>query len=302
MTQILQASIVRWTSVRVAVYYNNGDVRLEERPKPEIGSRELLVQVMACGICGSDVMEWYRIRRAPIVLGHEITGEVVGVGYEVKGYKGGERVFVSHHVPCNTCHYCLSGHHTTCDTLRKTNFIPGGFAEYVGIPEINVDRGTYVLPKEVSYEEGVSIEPLACVVRGQRLAGLKPGQSVLIIGSGVTGILHIQLACAQGAGQLIATDINDYRLKAAKEFGANAIIHASEDVPTRLREENKGRLADQVIICTAAQSAIAQGLKSVERGGTVLFFAPTEAGVTTPVNIWDPVSYTHLTLPTNREV
>jgi L-iditol 2-dehydrogenase len=110
----------------------------------------------------------------------------------------GDRVFVSHHVPCNTCQYCLNGFHTLCDTLRSTNFDPGGFAEYIRVPEINVDRGIFLLPEEISYEEGVFIEPLACVLRGQRLAKFKPGQSVFVIGSGISGLLHIALARASG--------------------------------------------------------------------------------------------------------
>ena len=113
--------------MRVAMYYNNRDVRLEEIPTPRIGPGELLVKVLASGICGSDVMEWYRIKKAPRVLGHEIAGEIVEVGEGVDQYKIGDRVFVSHHVPCNTCHYCLNGFHTLCDTLRSTNFDPGRF-------------------------------------------------------------------------------------------------------------------------------------------------------------------------------
>ena len=202
--------------MRVATYYNNRDVRLEEIPTPRIGPGELLVKVMASGICGSDVMEWYRIKKAPRVLGHEITGEIVEVGNSVDRYHIGDRIFVSHHVPCNTCYYCLNGHHTVCDTLRGTNFDPGGFAEYIRVPRINVDRGVFVLPEEVSFEDGVFIEPLACVLRGQRLARLKPGQSVFVIGSGISGLLHIALAHTSGAGRIIASDINEYRLKAAK--------------------------------------------------------------------------------------
>jgi Zn-dependent alcohol dehydrogenases len=141
--------------MRVATYYNNQDVRLEEIPTPKIGPDELLVRVIASGICGSDVMEWYRLKRAPLVLGHEITGEIVEVGEDVEHYKEGDRVFVSHHVPCNTCHYCLNDHHTICDTLHNTNFDPGGFAEYIRVPKINVDRGVFLLPDEVSFEEGV---------------------------------------------------------------------------------------------------------------------------------------------------
>ena len=140
--------------MRVAMYYSNRDVRLEEMPIPTIGPGELMVKVLASGICGSDVMEWYRVKKAPRVLGHEIAGEIVEVGEGVDQYRIGDRVYVSHHVPCNTCHYCLNGYHTVCDTLRTTNFDPGGFAEYIRVPTINVDRGTLILPKESSFEEG----------------------------------------------------------------------------------------------------------------------------------------------------
>ncbi|MEE9593876.1 MAG: alcohol dehydrogenase catalytic domain-containing protein, partial [Candidatus Hydrothermarchaeales archaeon] len=168
--------------MRVAMYYNNQDVRLEEMPKPTIGSGEILLKTMASGVCGSDVMEWYRVKKAPLVLGHEVTGEIVEVGEGVKGYKTGDRIFASHHVPCNKCHYCLNDHHTSCETLHTTNFVPGGFAEYIRVPKINVENGMYLLPENVSYDVGSLIEPLACVVRGQRLAGMKPGLTVLILG------------------------------------------------------------------------------------------------------------------------
>jgi L-iditol 2-dehydrogenase len=273
--------------VRVAMYYNNRDVRLEEMPTPQIGPGELLVKVMASGICGSDVMEWYRIKKAPLVLGHEITGEIVEVGEGVERYKVGNRVFVSHHIPCNTCYYCLNGQHTVCETLHTTNYDPGGFAEYLRVPRLNVDRGVFLLPDEVSYEEGAFIEPLACVVRGQRVARLQPGQTVLVLGSGISGLLHIALACALGAGRIVATDINEYRLKAAQRFGADIVIHAQEDVSARLRQANEGRLADLVIVCTGAFPAFLHALQSVDRGGTVLFFAPTEPGVELPVPVND---------------
>jgi len=265
--------------MRVAMYYNNKDVRLEEIPTPQIGPGELLVKVLASGICGSDVMEWYRIKKAPRVLGHEITGEVVDVGKGVDRYKTGDRVFVSHHVPCNTCQYCLNGFHTLCDTLRTTNFDPGGFAEYLRVPRINVDRGVFLLPGEVSFEDGVFIEPLACVLRGQRLARLRPGQSVFVIGSGISGALHIALARASGAGRIIASDISEYRLKAARRFGADETIPAKGVSPAKIREINQGRLVDLVIVCAGILSAYKQALETVDRGGTVLCFAPLEPGV-----------------------
>ncbi|MEW6714667.1 MAG: alcohol dehydrogenase catalytic domain-containing protein [Nitrospirota bacterium] len=269
--------------MRVAVYYNNSDVRIEETPVPEINAGELLVKVMASGICGSDVMEWYRVKKAPIVLGHEIAGEVIETGSDVKKYKKGDRVFVSHHVPCNTCHYCLNGYHTACETLHKTNYYPGGFSEYLMVPEINVDRGVYVLPDEISYDEGTFIEPLACVLRGQRLAALKPGQTVLVIGSGISGLLHIELASALGAGRIFATDISEYRLREAERHGAYAAINAKENVVEHLLQLNDNRLADLIIVCAGALSAAAEAIRCVDRGGTVLFFAVPEPEVMVPV-------------------
>jgi len=271
--------------MRVAVYYNNRDVRLEERPRPGAGPGELLVRILASGICGSDVLEWYRIKKAPIVLGHEIAGEIVEVGEGVKAYRKGQRVFASHHVPCNTCRHCLGGYHTACETLHTTNFDPGGFAEYVRLPPLNVDRGVLVLPDEVSYEEGSFVEPLGCIVRGQRVAGLRAGRSVLVLGSGISGALHIMLARALGAGRIIATDISEYRMKFAERLGADLALDAREDIPKRVREANEGRGADLVIVCTSALEACLQAMRSVERGGTVLFFAAPDPGTELPVPI-----------------
>ncbi|MBI3931068.1 MAG: alcohol dehydrogenase catalytic domain-containing protein [Chloroflexi bacterium] len=285
--------------MRVAMWYNNRDVRLEEMPVPKIGPGELLVRVEASGICGSDVMEWYRLDRAPLVLGHEIGGQIAAVGEGVAGYQEGDRVSAAHHVPCNTCHYCLSGHHTVCDTLRRTNFDPGGLAEYLRLPAINVDRGLFLLPDEISYEEATFIEPLACVLRGQRRAQMPPGNTVLVIGSGIAGLLHVQLARTLGAGRVIATDIDAYRLEAARRFGADATLHAEEDLPACLRQVNQGRLADLVIVCTGAVSALAQALKAVERGGTILFFAPTDPGVTIPISINELFFRNEVTLTTS---
>ncbi len=269
--------------MRVAMYYSNSDVRIEEAPIPQIGKGELLLKSLACGICGSDVMEWYRINKAPLVLGHEATGEIAEIGEGVNQFKKGERVFVSHHVPCNTCHYCLNGQHTVCDTLRSTNFDPGGFAEYIRIPEINVDRGVFRLPDNMSLEDGTFIEPLACVIRGQRLAQIEPGQTVVVIGSGMSGLLHILLAKAYGAGKIIATDISEYRIDMARKLGADFVVSANDDLPSRLLELNGNRLANRVILTTGAAPALNTAFKSVDRGGTVLFFAPGDPDSTLSV-------------------
>lgn len=273
--------------MKVAVYYNNRDVRIEEMPIPEISENEMLVKVHASGICGSDVMEWYRIKKAPLVLGHEIAGEIVKVGKKIKEFKNGDRVFVTHHVPCNSCEYCKRGQHTLCKTLHSTNFYPGGFAQYLRVPEINVKFGTFLLPDELSYYEGTFIEPLACVVRGFKIAGYKPNRTVLVIGSGIAGLLNIKLARARGARKIFATDINDFRLEFAKKMGADHVINAKEDVIKEMKKYNNDNLADLVILCTGAPSAARQALTSAAPGGTILLFAPTEPGIEIPFPLFD---------------
>lgn len=272
--------------MRVAMYYSNKDIRLEEMPKPEAGEGELVVMVEASGICGTDCLEWYRVHKVPLVLGHEISGTVAEAGRGVKNYKIGDRIAASHHVPCGECRFCRNGHETVCDTLRKTNFSPGGFSEYVRLPKINVEKGVYKIPDTVSFEEATFTEPLACVLRGQRLANFRKGMTVLVVGSGISGLLHLKLAKLNGAARIFATDISDFRLNAAKHAGADHAVHAKEYTPDVLKKLNEGFLADLVIVCAGAPSAVEQALKSVERGGTVLFFAAAgkEDKIPLPIN------------------
>jgi L-iditol 2-dehydrogenase len=285
--------------MRVAMYYSNQDIRIEEMPVPEIRPDELLMKVEASGICGSDVLEWYRMKKAPLVLGHEVGGEVVKAGDKIQKFKVGDRIAASHHVPCNSCYYCLTGHHTACDTLRITNFDPGGFAEFLRIPAINVDRGVYLLPEGMSYEEATFHEPLGCVLRAQRIAKLKPGQSVLVFGCGIAGLLNIHLARASGAGRILAVDPVPYRLKAAKKFGAVEAIKPSEDVGACLRQMNEGRLADLVLVCTGSEKATLQAFEAVERGGTILLFAPTDADVQVRFSVNDLFFRNDVTMTTS---
>ena len=260
------------TVLLAAFYYNNHDVRIQEIPKPQIGEEEVLLKVMASGICGSDVIEWYRVPKAPRVLGHEATGIISEVGSKVKNVQVGDCVFVSHHVPCFECRHCLRGNHTACHTLHTTNYYPGGFSQYIQVPKINVQSGIYKLPEAMSFEEGTFIEPLACISRGQRLANLKSDDTMLIIGSGISGILHVQLAKFKGVENIIVADINPYRLELAKKFGAHHALDAKANLPEKLKELT-GHLADQVVVCTGATSAAMASMDCVENGGTILFFA-----------------------------
>jgi L-iditol 2-dehydrogenase len=286
-------------TMRVAMYYNNNDVRIEEMPVPSIGPGELLLRVESSGICGSDVLEWYRIKKAPLVLGHEVAGQIVDVGPGVEKFKKGDRIVAAHHVPCNTCYYCLNGHHTACNTLRSTNFDPGGFSEYIRLPAINVDRGVHLIPEELSYEEATFHEPLGCVLRAQRIARLSTGQCVMVIGCGIAGLLNVHLARFSGAGKILAVDIVPYRVKAALNFGADEAILASEDPRAALREMNGGRLADLVVVCTGAGSAQDQALACIERGGTVLYFAPTDPDFKLSLSINDVFFRNDITLATS---
>ena len=274
--------------MRVAMYYNNRDVRLEEMQVPRIGPDELLVHIFASSICGSDTMEWYRIKRAPLVLGHEIAGRIAQAGEGVVGFHEGDRVVATHHVPCFSCHYCRSGHETVCNTLLgETHFDPGGFCEYVRLPAINVDRGTWLLPDEVTYEAATFVEPLACVLRGQRIAGIQLGASVLVLGSGIAGLLHVKLALANGAGMVVATDLSSERLALARQYGAHHTLPADSDVPLEFNKLNNGRGADVVIVCAAAETVCQQAFQAVGRGGVILLFAPTPADTEVPLNIND---------------
>ena len=265
--------------MKVAVYYNNRDIRVEERPVPSIGPGEILVKMEASGICGSDVMEWYRIEKAPLVLGHEIAGTIEETGEGVVDFAVGDRVFVSHHVPCNECRYCEAGQYSLCETLRSTNFDPGGFAEFIRVPPINVTNGTFELPDGMSFEEGAFIEPLACVLRGVDTVRFRPGMSALVLGSGISGLLFVKVLRALGASRIAATDIERARLDAATRFGADSALHADEAEPSRLREENNGLLYDLVVVCAGEKSVFEQAFGLVEQGGTVLLFAPPEPGL-----------------------
>ena len=257
--------------MKTAVYYNNNDIRIEERPIPEIKNGEILVKVKASGICGTDLMEWYRIKKAPRVLGHEMTGEIVE-SRSVR-FKAGQRVFVSHHVPCGECKYCSSGNHTACETLHKGNYDPGGFSEFVRVPQINVESGTYVLPGNVSYEEGTMIEPLACVVRAQRIIDVKEGQTVLVMGCGISGLLNIAMAKLKKA-RVIATDINDHRLDRALEFGADEVFNAKEELHLK---------ADRIIMCTGAMSAFESAFRYIDKKGIIMLFAIPNKNISIPV-------------------
>jgi len=197
-------------------------------------------------------------------------------------------VTATHHVPCGRCEYCQRGQHSLCTLISNTKYYPGGFAEYVRVPAINVEtKGVLKLPDSVSYDEGSFTEPLGCVVRGLRVMELEPARSVLVLGSGLSGQLVIRTARAYGAGKIIATDINDFRLEMAKKSGAEVAIHATrEDVIQRVLEETNGEGVDYVIPTAAAPVLFDQAMQTVRKGGTVLLYGIMSPGTKVEFDIF----------------
>ncbi|KPV64735.1 MAG: putative L-threonine 3-dehydrogenase [Candidatus Bathyarchaeota archaeon BA1] len=262
--------------MKAAMYYSPEDIRIEDMPTPKIEPDEILVEMKACGVCGSDLMEWYLRDRAPLVLGHEPAGVVVKTGEKVRDFKPGDRVFVHHHVACLTCHYCNRGTYTMCEKFGRTHIYPGGFAEYFRVPAPNLQIDTLKIPEALSFEEATLIEPTACCLRALVKCNIQKGDTVAIIGAGPSGIIHTALARNFGAGQIIVSDPIDYRLEAAKKFGADLAINPKrENLFDAVREATDGRGADVVVVTAPRAEALSTGLDICCRGGTVCIFAPT---------------------------
>ena len=268
--------------MKVSMWFNNNDIRVAEVPTPSPGPGEMLVKVISCGICGSDMVEWYRLPRAPLVQGHEVGVEVVETGEGVRNYQQGDRLFIAPKIPCGKCSYCLKGHFPQCTSVKDR--LPGGFAEYILVPKELVKNGCYLLPDNVSYDQATFIEPLACVVRSQRLASVEEGQTILILGSGMSGLLHVKLAKLKKC-KVIATDINNKKLELATKFGADHVVNASSDILKELIQVN-GKKADVVIVTTSAMAAFKQAWETVDMGGVVVLFAVPEPDkdVVVPLN------------------
>jgi L-iditol 2-dehydrogenase len=263
--------------MKAAMYYSLEDIRIENMPTPKIGRNEMLVEMKACSICGSDLMEWYLEKRAPLVLGHEPTGIVTETGSEVKNFQVGDRVFVHHHVACLTCHYCIQGDYTMCEQFSRTHIEPGGFAQFFKVPAPNLQIDTLKIPSTLSFEEATLIEPVGCCIRAQNKAEIRKGDTVAIIGAGPSGIIHAMLAKISGATKVLITDLIDFRLKMAEKLGADLAVNAQqENVAEKVREVTENRGADVVIVTAPNVRAVEEGLQMVRRGGKLLLFAPTQ--------------------------
>ena len=254
-------------TMKVSLYFRNDEVKVVERPVPEIRPNEVLVRVVACGICGSDTMQWYREpgtrEKGGINTGHEIAGEIVRVGESVRDYKPGDRVVVAHHFPCMRCIPCQDGNETACEAMHDKHIEPGGFSQYIRIFETGVTRGLFRIPESMSFEDASFTELLGCVLRSIRKMEPIEDRRVLVLGAGLSGLLHIRLARASGAKTIYAIDPNEHRLEAAARSGADEVIRSSSALPR----------VDRVFVCTMSPRAAEAALDCVDRGGQVLYFA-----------------------------
>ena len=244
--------------MRVARAFALDDVRIEaiSDPQPEPG--EVVCEVLACGVCASDVTDWYIEPRLPAVLGHELAGVVHSTGEGVRSIKAGDRVAIHHHAPCGECRRCRRGHETMCERFRATKLEPGGFAERVKVPAELVDE-LLPLPDGLDPVAATFVEPLACVLRAQDRAGLRAGDSLLVVGAGVNGLLQIAAAHARAVDAVWVREPRAERLTLAERSGA---------------ERHGNELVDVAIVCTPKPDAITAAADAVAPGGTLCLYAP----------------------------
>ena len=263
--------------MKAAMYYSLDDIRIEDIPKPKIGAGDVLVEMKACGVCGSDLMDWYLRSRAPLVLGHEPAGVIVEAGKNVKGFQVGDRVFAHHHVADLKCYYCSRGDYTLCPQFGQTHLEPGGFAEYFKVPAPNLRIDTLKLPDDLSFEDATLIEPVGCCIRAQNKAAIRKGDRVAIMGAGPSGIIHVMLAKIAGASQVLIADLIDYRLKMAERLGADLTFNPQrENLVEGMKVATESRGADVVIVTAPNVKAVEDGVQIARRGGKLLLFAPAQ--------------------------
>jgi L-iditol 2-dehydrogenase len=258
--------------VKAAVYHGGGRLVAEEWPRPSIGAGELLLRLKGCGLCGSDIAKIVDpATKVPAVFGHEVVGEVTGVGSGVSAYAVGDRVVAAHHVPCGDCHYCRRGSESMCPAFKASNLDPGGFAEYVRVPAPNVRHATFRVPPHVSDEAASFVEPLACCLRALRRAHVRVGDTAVVVGLGSIGCLFVQLLKRAGAAVVGADALSD-RAVFARGLGADAAgtLDAAAEAQRRL---SAGRGADHVVLTGGGAAVLPWAAGIARDGGSVHYFA-----------------------------
>lgn len=266
--------------MKAAVAAPPRNVTLEEMEIPHVSDGDILVEMKACGVCGTDLEKVQGVALTPPVLGHEVAGRVEDVGDGVTGLKKGDRVFVHHHVSCGSCYYCLNDSPTMCEQFLSSNLDPCGFAEYFRVPEPNVVRGGFLkLPQNVDYEDAALIEPAACCLRNLSRLRVKATSHVAVLGCGAIGQIHIKLLRKIGVAGILASDPIDYRLRVAEKNGAHVVTNPlRDDIARSVESFTGGRGADVAIVATPNREAQADALRIVRKGGVVNIFGAPHRG------------------------
>lgn len=260
--------------MKTAFCYRSDKFEIEDISKPTINQDEILVKVMACGICGSDIKKIFDDKvKKPIVLGHEVAGDVIEIGSNVKDFKIGNRVVVTHHVPCFDCQYCKHENYSMCRQFKSTNIYPGGFSQFIRAPKENVSVGTLKIDKKVSYEEASFSEPLACCLYSLGKINLFQKDFVVIIGLGTIGLLFCQLIKMNKAIPM-GIDIDENRVDFAKKFGFDFALNPNKENTTEeILNITKGIGADLVILTAVNEKILNQSLGYIRDGGKIIIFA-----------------------------
>jgi L-iditol 2-dehydrogenase len=264
--------------VKVARLYAPGDLRIEDADVPEAGPGDLVIRVHTCSTCGTDAKIFrfgHHHISLPRVLGHEVAGEVTEVGPEVEGWSAGDRVQIIAAIPDGVCFFCGRGQHTVCEDLESIGYqYDGGFAELMRVPaKVLAVDGVNRIPEHVPFEQASLTEPLACVLNGQELAQVDDGDTVVVLGAGPIGCLHVRLARARGAKTVVLIDVNQGRLDLAARAEPDAAIDGSKDDPIdAVRKLTDGRGADVVITATGVGIAQEQALEMASLRGRISLF------------------------------
>ncbi len=256
-------------------------ISVDETEKPTLNSGDILVQMQACGICGSDLEKVFgQYGRPSMQLGHEPAGIILDVGSDVSEFKKGDRVFTHHHVPCYDCHLCNHDNETMCPKYSETNLVPCGLSEQYVVPAWNVSHGGVLkISDSLSFEEAAMIEPLACCVRAWRKYPYQEGNSIAIFGVGPTGMMHVMLAHAKKFSKIICFDVNDFRLDFAKKFNVTeSISFMDENRKQKILDHTDNRGVDVAIVATSSMGALEDAIDMVRKGGAVMMFGVPSKG------------------------
>lgn len=264
--------------MKSAVFYGKHDLRIEDSAMPEVGAQDVLIQIKACGVCGTDVHIYEGDKGAaevtpPTILGHEFAGVVTEIGSAVTNIKVGDRVCIDPNCYCGKCDFCRNGiAHYCTDMIGYGTTVNGGFAEYCSVNE----RQVYKLGDHTTFEQGAMTEPVACCLHGMDMCNITPGSSVVVIGGGMIGLLMLQLARLAGAARTALLEPVESKREVAKKLGADVCIDPiHEDVKEALAAAQI-TWVNTVIECVGRTSTIEQAIDIVGNKGTVMMFGLTK--------------------------